>query len=95
MSWDRSPPVAPRIMFEIGSVVIPYTFGEKRLIIIKDNVIVFRVDFDSIRWMKGLGIDPVEELTTMMIYELKDETARKEIFELLKNNLKNFNQNTK
>ena len=82
-------------MFEMGSVIVPYTFGERRIIIIRDNVVVFRFEPDTVIWMRGLGIDPIQELTTMMVNELKDETIREEISELLKNNLKSFNANTK
>lgn len=74
-------------MFEFAIEKIPYTFGEYRFSITKDSVECFRFEHDTVRWMKGLGIDPVEELTTMMVYELNDETAREEIFELLKKNI--------
>jgi mannitol/fructose-specific phosphotransferase system IIA component len=82
-------------MFEIGSVIVPHTFGEKEIIILRDGVEVFRFEPDTVRWMRGLGIDPVEELTAMMIYELKDDSVREEIFELLKENLKSSYTNTK
>jgi len=82
-------------MFEIGSVIVPHSFGERKIIILRDGVEVFRFEPDTVRWMRGLGIDPVEELTAMMIYELKDDSVREEIFELLKENLKSSDTNTK
>jgi len=45
--------------------------------------------------MRAMGIDPVEELTAMVVYELKDESVKDEIFDLLKNNLKSSDVNTK
>ena len=73
--------------FTLKKGVIEGTFGEPIIIICNNEKEILRISDDMVRSIEVYGIDPCDEVSSMVAYELNDPSVKEQIYDLLLENM--------